>query len=276
MEFHPRPSETVGASHKSTHQNTRQNTYRNTSTLPPFTALDASDEMRRPETTTPKLLPPQNNLQLPLQPPNLPLLPVTLPPVILTIPDRPLFYASLCPPEQHLTPRPIALEFTFQGLATPFFIPVTGIESLPHLQARRAYASLIPAHADTDSAGVWLDLNCVAIETLPKMSQDEFTYLLRQLSPHVQAYKAWQEYAPREWRMTCPYCRDQIIGRPSDAKWSAEYTRHLTDGWCTGSEGYMRFMKGAVVEGGESIASGSGRSQDRWPVWYPGQTGTFE
>ncbi len=89
------------------------------------------------------------------------------------------------------------------------------------------------------------------------MSQDEFTYLLRQLSPHAQAYKAWQEYAPREWRMTCPYCRDQITGRPSDAKWSAEYTRHLTDGWCTGSEGYMRFMKGAVVEGGESIASGS-------------------
>ncbi len=89
------PSGTVDAPHKNTRQNTRQNTYRNTPTL--FTALDASVEMRRPETTTPKLLPPQNNLQLPLQPPNLPLLPVTLPPVILTIPERPLFYASLCP-----------------------------------------------------------------------------------------------------------------------------------------------------------------------------------
>ena len=254
--------------HKNTHQNTHQNTRRITPTLPSFAALDASVETRRPETATPKPQPLHNDL--PLLPPNLPLLPVTLPPVLISPPGRPLFYAVVCPPETHITPRPIALEFTFPGPPTHFFIPVTGIQLLPAREASRVCASLIPSHADTDSAGVWVDLNCVAIETLPKMTQAEFMFLLRQLAPHAQARKAWQEYAPREWRMTCPYCRDQIMGWPSDTTWSAEYTRHLMEGWCTGSKGYMRFMGGAAVEGGQAIASGSGGSQNTGggPVWY--------
>lgn len=229
----------------------RQNTVANTPTLPSFATLEASVESaHRPGTTTPKpslIWPGPQSLPINLSP-------IVLPSLLLTSSVRPHFYAALCTPKQHNNHLPIFLELTFAGAPTPFLIPAAGARALPPRLEKRVRASLLAARLDTDCGDVYVDLNHIALETLPRMSQTEFAFLLRELAPGAYAHAAaespeWQ-CDVREWLMTCPHCAERMLGQPADGAWNASYVRHLSEGWCTGQKGYVQWTGGSAVQGG--------------------------
>ncbi|KJA14017.1 hypothetical protein HYPSUDRAFT_49460 [Hypholoma sublateritium FD-334 SS-4] len=228
-----------------------QNTQNDSPSLPSFSALVASVKPAPRRGTTTPTPSPASQQSAPLT-----LSRITLPPVLLSSPVRPHFWAAFCVPSQYQNPHPILLELSFAGAPTPFLLPDTGPTALPPRIARRVRASLLAARIDAaHCGGMYVDLNLVAVETLPRMSQAEFTFLVGELAPTAYTAPATREETcdVRAWRMTCPHCAAQMFGGPKDGAWNAQYVRHLSEGWCTGQPGYVPWKGGSAVQGGAPL-----------------------
>ena len=87
--------------------------------------------------------------------------------------------------------------------------------------------SVAPPAPNDDSA--YVNLNYLAIDTLPTMSQTEFGFLLQALVPDPETPMA---YWVSEWTVTCPYCKTEVVGFSSDRAWNDCLNSHIDEDGC--------------------------------------------